>query len=497
MFSNEKITLNTPTYTSTFSQEIIVDKTIPIVRDESSQEVIDYVEGLVWQDDKRVKTVRKNWREAKAYRDSFKGWYLPSKEELTTILDKENKPTIKRVFMQVSPRSYWSSSQDKTDSSRAYYVSFYSANLNKVPTTFEHNIMCVRKKESYVFENIVNKLISEELSNIPKPPKEIKLVKNDFKSKKVAIKVERHYTKEFKEYLEQLPKDSMLQKMRKMHPELDEYNDEVFSEAFRMTYYPEMTTNEFLLRTGIKSNVEAVFDYDGENVKLKDIRVLYKNHNYLAQFTDMNINETRVAVNLKTDELKLDNSFDTKISVAQNEVNSFDTSKLTNYSELDNLLKNSKALKTSKKKWLFVVGIENYEYTDNIVYAKRSAQMFAKTAQKKLGVPKQNSFVLINDNATQAEIKTNMRRMLSRVKSGDTIYFYYNGHGVPVPSLNNEPFMLPSNSEPDYIADEKYFSLKNIYSKLSESKADKVVAFVDSCFSGVTQPKSSRAYSRG
>ena len=82
-----------------------------------------------------------------------------------------------------------------------------------------------------------------------------------------------------------------------------------------------------------------------------------------------------------------------------------------------------------------------------------------------------------------------MKKLLRRVKKGDTIYFYYNGHGVPVPSLKNAPFMLASNTEPDFVADEKFFSLQNIYSKLSESKAGKVIAVVDSCFSGVTDGK--------
>ena len=49
---------------------------------------------------------------------------------------------------------------------------------------------------------------------------------------------------------------------------------------------------------------------------------------------------------------------------------------------------------------------------------------------------------------------------------------------------------VKSDTEPDFVADEKFFSLKNIYSKLSDSKADKIVAFVDSCFSGATDGKS-------
>ena len=129
---------------------------------------------------------------------------------------------------------------------------------------------------------------------------------------------------------------------------------------------------------------QAVFDFDGKNIVLKDIRIPYKSKTYAALFTDLNIAETRVAVNIKNDDLKLDNSVDTKISIAANAVGSFDASGLRNYAELDNLLKKSKQVKTNNKKWLFVVGIEKYEYTDNISYATRSAKMFAKTSQKRL-----------------------------------------------------------------------------------------------------------------
>ena len=185
----------------------------------------------------------------------------------------------------------------------------------------------------------------------------------------------------------------------------------------------------------------------------------------------------------------MDNYGNLSLNMANNEVGKFDTTSLVNMHELDNLLKKTSSVKKDKRKWLFAIGIEQYDSTSNISYAQRSAEMFVKIAHKKLGIPKQNTYTLINYNATQAKIKTNFKKLLRRVKKGDTIYFYYNGHGIPIPALKNEPFMLPSDSEPDYIADEKFFSLKNIYGKLSDSKASKVIAFVDSCFSGVTDGK--------
>jgi hypothetical protein len=143
------------------------------------------------------------------------------------------------------------------------------------------------------------------------------------------------------------------------------------------------------------------------------------------------------------------------------------------------------------KKWLFVVGIEDYENSvDSVVYSKESAETFAKVTQKLLGIPQENSFVLTNSKTTSGSIKSQLKFMLEQVKKGDTIYFYYSGHGIPVPSQSNEPYILPSDISLRYIEDEKFFRLKNIYSRLSHSKASKVIAVMDSCFSGATDGRS-------
>jgi uncharacterized caspase-like protein len=68
------------------------------------------------------------------------------------------------------------------------------------------------------------------------------------------------------------------------------------------------------------------------------------------------------------------------------------------------------------------------------------------------------------------------------VESGAIIYFYYSGHGVP--GSDNEAYILPSDTNAETITTDKTFMLKNIYKKLSNTKAKKIVAFVDSCFSG-------------
>jgi len=142
--------------------------------------------------------------------------------------------------------------------------------------------------------------------------------------------------------------------------------------------------------------------------------------------------------------------------------------------------------KRDPKKWLFIIAVEDYEYTDSVIYSENSARLFKKVMKKRLGVPEKNVRTLINKGATSGKIRYRLKDMLAHVKRGDTIYFYYSGHGIPVASQDNTPYILAQDMSPKYIAEDKRFKLQNIYKALSNSKAKKVIAFVDSCFSGGT-----------
>jgi len=158
--------------------------------------------------------------------------------------------------------------------------------------------------------------------------------------------------------------------------------------------------------------------------------------------------------------------------------------------DIESLLKNAKTHKIDSKKWLFIVAIENYEYTNPVAYSAQSAKDFKKVMKKRLGIPEKNIRTLINKGATSGKIRYKLKDMLAHVKNGDTIYFYYSGHGIPVPSQNNTPYLLAQDMSPDYVSDDERFKLQNIYKSLSSSKASKIIAFVDSCFSGGTDNQS-------
>ena len=146
-----------------------------------------------------------------------------------------------------------------------------------------------------------------------------------------------------------------------------------------------------------------------------------------------------------------------------------------------------KPVPPNNSKWAFIIGAEQYLSTDNIAYAGRSAQLFALAAKTILGVPEKHLVTLYNDEATSGSIKGSLKKLVTEgLKKGDTLYFYYNGHGVPNPAQDNTPHMLPTDMDLDYISEEPFYDIRNIYTLLANSPAKEVLVFMDSCFTGKT-----------
>ena len=303
------------------------------------------------------------------------------------------------------------------------------------------------------------------------------------------------------------------------------YIDELNYDAETQTLYGviKMTLSEYQEKVSIqvpskdartifedKGNVGVSISYQivNEKVELEQISIKKGDTSYLAKIdnTEYKADDTRVVINTdkklnNVEQLKATDLMLGETSLLQNPslTDEYSISAITFVrnkelqvgekafnDDIPTLLKNAKQRTISKKRWLFVVGIENYQQTDNVQYSRRSAELFVQVAQKKLGISKRNTYSLIDEQATVGQIKDKMRLMLKNVNKGDEIYFYYNGHGIPDPQDDNQPYLLASDKIPDFVTDDPYFKLENFYQQLTNSKADKVVAFVDSCFSGAT-----------
>jgi TPR repeat protein len=141
--------------------------------------------------------------------------------------------------------------------------------------------------------------------------------------------------------------------------------------------------------------------------------------------------------------------------------------------------------KDNKHKWLLIIAPEKYDKTSPVVYSQNSAEAFGMSVMKLLGIPKQNTIGLINADATTGAIKDAVTKISELAEKGDTIYFYYSGHGIPS-GESGEAYILPKDKSVEYVSKEPDLKLSNIYKTLESSRATKVVAIVDACFSGMT-----------
>ncbi|MGE4398627.1 MAG: caspase family protein [Campylobacterales bacterium] len=244
-----------------------------------------------------------------------------------------------------------------------------------------------------------------------------------------------------------------------------------------------------------KTAVEARYEYLGSSFGLKGIEIAFGGEKYQASLTDKEFQPETIKVKLEDKKVEFNSEQQAKMFALQNpnlidkyqitpvEINALGAKKYND--DLTPLVRTAKASTPTPNKWLFAIAVENYAEADPVIFAKNSAEAFVSAAKKRFGIDDRHTYAYIDDKATGSGIKNNLERLLENVKEGDTVYFYYSGHGIPSP-IDGEAFILPRDAIADYITREKDFMARNIYKKLSDSKAGKVFAFVDSCYSGKT-----------
>ena len=150
--------------------------------------------------------------------------------------------------------------------------------------------------------------------------------------------------------------------------------------------------------------------------------------------------------------------------------------------------KNIEPSEPDKTKWLFAIGAGVYWYASPVAGSNQSAKKFVEVARKRFGILEANVELLL-ENATGDHIEDQLNLMLKKVQGGDTIYFYYSGHSIRIPAETGKdtPYLLALDHYPAEIENHDFYNFKKISQKLRNSKASKVVAIVDSCFSGLDQ----------
>jgi len=134
-----------------------------------------------------------------------------------------------------------------------------------------------------------------------------------------------------------------------------------------------------------------------------------------------------------------------------------------------------------------VIGIEEYQYAPKVTFAYNDAEIFRSYLIKTFGFSRDNIYFKTNERATKGEFEKifSKRGWLSRhASSKSDVIIYYAGHGGPE-SKTKESFLIPHDIDPNYAS--TGYSLKQLYSDLSNIKAKTITVILDACFSGGTR----------
>ena len=144
------------------------------------------------------------------------------------------------------------------------------------------------------------------------------------------------------------------------------------------------------------------------------------------------------------------------------------------------------------KIWDAVIGISQYKTVSSLQYADQDALAFYDYLLNQIGVPKDNLFLLTNQQATLVNVRRTLGTELKRKASPrDTVLIYFAGHGAPETDATSpdndglEKYLVVYDSDPDdlYTTGLPMREVEIIFERLA---AERVVFIADTCFSGAT-----------
>ena len=144
------------------------------------------------------------------------------------------------------------------------------------------------------------------------------------------------------------------------------------------------------------------------------------------------------------------------------------------------------AAATNSRAWLLAVGVEDYKEAPDVPYADNSLELVSRVLAKRFGIPAANRVILQGEEASGTFVSGKIRNTLSRLGPEDTLYFYYSGHGMPGRS-GEQLYLAPRDIVITAFEDDA-FAFATLLGKIQQARVGKVLAFLDTCFSGKASP---------
>jgi hypothetical protein len=134
------------------------------------------------------------------------------------------------------------------------------------------------------------------------------------------------------------------------------------------------------------------------------------------------------------------------------------------------------------RRYLFAIGVNDYDDAPDVPFADRSATLMTDLLRRRYGVPEENITLVTGEDATGLKILGRLNSFVQRLTPGDTVFFYYAGHGLSGRD-GKAVYVVPKDAVPGAYEVEM-LSLSSLMGRFESSPAARVVAFIDTCFSG-------------
>lgn len=135
----------------------------------------------------------------------------------------------------------------------------------------------------------------------------------------------------------------------------------------------------------------------------------------------------------------------------------------------------------------YALVIVNQDYMGgyDLKFAERDGELVAKYFQAVLGIPP--NYVFLYKNLTAMQFRKALQEFAQRAQNASYIFFYYRGHGLPHPGTK-QPSFVPVDLSP-IEPSMGLISIAEIVDRLSKAKAERILLFVDACYTGAETPQ--------
>lgn len=147
------------------------------------------------------------------------------------------------------------------------------------------------------------------------------------------------------------------------------------------------------------------------------------------------------------------------------------------------------------KTFVVIISNENYKHEESVPFAHNDGEVFKVYCLKTLGIPENH--IRFAPDATLGEMNFAIFWLGNMLKAYDgeaQAIVYYSGHGMPDES-GKEAYLLPVDGFSQSV--DGALSTKTLYKKLGEMNSQKIMVFLDACFSGAKRDGKMLASSRG